>query len=110
VTRRLLWLAAGAVLGIAGYRRLDRAAKSMTWQAALVRHPALVRRRPRPGLRTFAADVRAGMAEYLDRHQAGDPSYLLRQHAGSGNTLLDQTRMDQRARSRATADETKDGR
>jgi hypothetical protein len=28
--RRMFWLGAGAVLGIAGYRRLDRAAKSIT--------------------------------------------------------------------------------
>lgn len=31
--RRMAWLTAGAVLGIAGYRRLDRAAKSLTGQA-----------------------------------------------------------------------------
>jgi hypothetical protein len=30
--RRMAWLTAGAVLGIAGYRRLDRAAKSLTGQ------------------------------------------------------------------------------
>ncbi len=30
--RRMAWLAAGAVLGIAGYRRVDRAAKSLTGQ------------------------------------------------------------------------------
>lgn len=31
--RRMAWLTAGAVLGIAGYRRLDRAAKSLTGQS-----------------------------------------------------------------------------
>ncbi|HET7018697.1 MAG TPA: hypothetical protein VFI65_32560 [Streptosporangiaceae bacterium] len=30
--RRMVWLGVGAVLGIAGYRRLDRAAKSLTGQ------------------------------------------------------------------------------
>ena len=30
--RRMVWLTAGAVLGIAGYRRLNRAAKSLTGQ------------------------------------------------------------------------------
>ena len=30
--RRMMWLGVGAVLGVAGYRRLDRAAKSLTGQ------------------------------------------------------------------------------
>jgi hypothetical protein len=30
--RRMMWLSVGAVLGVAGYRRLDRAAKSLTGQ------------------------------------------------------------------------------
>jgi len=30
--RRMMWLGFGAVLGVAGYRRLDRAAKSLTGQ------------------------------------------------------------------------------
>ncbi len=30
--RRMVWLGAGAVLGVVGYRKLDRAAKSLTGQ------------------------------------------------------------------------------
>ena len=75
--KRMIWLAIGAVLGITGYRRLTRAAKS------LLPHSDLLARRgagPAPARRTsagdagagtvaFVRDVRAGMAEYLDRRR-----------------------------------------
>ena len=82
--RRLVWLAAGAVLGITGYRRLTRAAKSLLPPGNVL---ALLGRRPEgpgPAGRTtaraqardagagtvaFVRDVRIGMAEYLDRHR-----------------------------------------
>jgi hypothetical protein len=53
--RRLFWLSLGAVLGVAGYRRVTALARAV---------------RPAPSLGSmagFAADVREGMALYLDR-------------------------------------------
>jgi hypothetical protein len=58
--RRTTWLAVGAVLGVVGYRRLDRAAKSFTGQLAPVplgRHAASA---PEPG--RSAAARSAGLA------------------------------------------------
>jgi hypothetical protein len=61
VIRRLFWLALGAVLGVAGYRRATALARSL--------RPA-----PRPAsLAGFAADVREGMALYLERHAERQP-------------------------------------
>ena len=79
--RRLIWLIIGAVLGITGYRRVSRAAKSLLPAPNLL--APLARRAPgagqaRPAARgggagtgtvEFIRDVRAGMAEYLDRHR-----------------------------------------
>ncbi len=82
--RRMTWLAVGAVLGVTGYRRLARAAKSLLPHADLLaprsRHsggsaaarPAASRTPARDagaGTVAFIRDVRAGMAEYLDRHR-----------------------------------------
>ena len=61
--RRLFWLVLGAVLGVTGYRKATAFARSL--------RPA---RRP-SALAGFAADVREGMAVYLDR-QAGPPATL----------------------------------
>jgi hypothetical protein len=88
--RRGIWLAAGAVLGITGYRRASRLARSLvparssagragTSTARLTaRPPALTSRqvlagaaragRYAAGTAAFVRDVRDGMAEYLDRH------------------------------------------
>lgn len=58
--RRTTWLAVGAVLGVVGYRRLDRATKSFTGQLAPVslgRHAASA---PEPG--RSAAARSAGLA------------------------------------------------
>jgi hypothetical protein len=52
--RRAFWLGLGAVLGIAGYRRLA----GMTAVRAV--------RAAGAGTASFVRDVRAGMAEYLD--------------------------------------------
>lgn len=111
--RRTTWLAAGAVLGVMGYRRLDRAAKTFTGgaeaggtttptvspglasTAKLAKLTAgaagwLIRRTP-----SFVMDVRAGMAEYLDQHQADSRrANLNRQHPRSGNTLVGQRAPD----------------
>jgi hypothetical protein len=64
VIRRVFWLTLGAVLGIAGYRRALALARSLTPSAQAGR------------LAGFAADVRAGMAEYMERHPAGGASTL----------------------------------
>jgi len=76
--RRSFWLGAGAVLGIAGYRRVSRAAKALLGQGDLLGqlHGRPVRARParsaagRAGAESiaFVRDVRTGMADYLDRH------------------------------------------
>jgi hypothetical protein len=69
--RRLFWLVLGAVLGVTGYRRATALARSL--------RPA-----PRPGgLAGFAADVREGMAVYLQR-QAGPPASTLEGHRRAG--------------------------
>jgi hypothetical protein len=64
VIRRLFYLLLGAVLGIAGYRRVTALARSL--------RPA-----PLPGSLTgFAADVREGMALYMERQAGRAPSAL----------------------------------
>jgi hypothetical protein len=88
VIRRGFWLAVGAALGVSGYRRVSRLARSLQPASAGTQltpaGPRLVSRRPavtgrrvlagaaRAGRSTaegvaFARDVRDGMAEYLDR-------------------------------------------
>jgi hypothetical protein len=62
--RRLFWLVLGAVLGVTGYRKATAIARSL---------------RPAPrasALAGFAADVREGMAVYMER-QAGPPAPAL---------------------------------
>ena len=73
--RRLFWLLLGAVLGVTGYRRATALARSL--------RPA-VRSAPRAGALTgFAADVREGMALYMER-QAGAPASTLEGHRRRG--------------------------
>ena len=56
--RRLFWVSVGAVAGVAGYRRATALVRSL--------RPA-----PRAGsLTSFAADVREGMALYMERQAA----------------------------------------
>jgi hypothetical protein len=69
--RRLFWLSLGAVLGVLGYRRAAAFARSL---------------RPAPRverLAGFAADVREGMALYMER-QAGHAPSTLEGHRGRG--------------------------
>ena len=69
--RRLFWLVLGAVLGVTGYRKATALARSL---------------RPAPrasGLAEFAADVREGMALYMERH-AGPPAPTLEGHRRAG--------------------------
>jgi hypothetical protein len=53
MTRRLFWVTAGAVAGVAGYRRVSRLARTVRAGEAV----------------SFARDVRRGMDLYLERHQ-----------------------------------------
>ncbi len=65
--RRGFWLAAGAVLGVTGYRRVTRLARALTGQP-----PAQRARAAAAGMvsaASFAKDVRVGMAEYWDLHR-----------------------------------------
>ncbi len=57
--RRLFWVVLGAAVGIGGYRRVSRAARMLLPNGGLV---------GASGTAAFVRDVRAGMAEYLDRH------------------------------------------
>ena len=69
--RRLFWLVLGAVLGVTGYRKATAFARAL---------------RPAPrasGLAEFAADVREGMALYMER-QAGPPASTLEGHRRAG--------------------------
>ena len=64
MTRRLFWLGLGAVLGVTGYRKATAIVRSL---------------RPVPrasALAGFAADVREGMAVYMER-QAQPPASTL---------------------------------
>jgi hypothetical protein len=113
------------VLGVAGYRRLDRTVRSITGQLAgtppvrqaagdqrlaagpsaqrsaagtalsatiwTARQVRSVQRSSRSGgaqVGAFLAEMRVGMAEYLEAHEPN----LNRQHTGSGSTLVGQTR------------------
>jgi len=83
VIRRLFWLVAGALLGVTGYRRATRLARSLRPGSA-ARPADRSAARPtaravaavlgpgpapaRDGVGPFLADVRDGMDEYLDRH------------------------------------------
>jgi len=69
--RRLFWLVLGAVLGVAGYRKATMIARSL---------------RPAPrasAIAEFAADVREGMAVYMER-QAEPPASTLEGHRRRG--------------------------
>ena len=69
--RRLFWLVLGAVLGVTGYRKVTAIARSL---------------RPAPrasALAGFAADVREGMAVYMER-QAQPPASTLEAHRRRG--------------------------
>jgi len=63
--RRLFWMSAGAVIGVAGYRRVTRLARTVS---------AASRPAATPGsawmdvTARFARDVRDGMELYADRH------------------------------------------
>ena len=66
--RRLFWLLLGAVLGVTGYRRAVAFARSL--------RPAPGALPGAEGLAAFTADVREGMAIYMERQSARAPSTL----------------------------------
>jgi hypothetical protein len=82
VIRRLFWLLAGAVLGVTGYRRAGRFARSLRPASAVRPAGRVLRAVARPGhpavrpagqaarshVAPFLADVRDGMEIYLDQH------------------------------------------
>jgi hypothetical protein len=64
--RRLFWMIVGALLGVTGYRRVSRLARTVT-----LRGPAPGRARGQDwasGAARFVRDVRDGMDLYTDRH------------------------------------------
>jgi hypothetical protein len=67
--RRGFWLAAGAMLGVAGYRKATRLARTITAAPVVIQTRAAVpvTHRVREAA-SFASDVRDGMAEYRDLH------------------------------------------
>jgi hypothetical protein len=69
--RRMFWLVLGAVLGVAGYRKATTIVRSL--------RPAP----PASALTGFAADVREGMALYMER-QAQPPASTLEDHRRRG--------------------------
>jgi hypothetical protein len=95
--RRAFWLVLGAVLGVTGYRKATAIARSL---------------RPAPrasALAEFAADVREGMAVYLEQ-QAQPPASALEGHRRRG-LPAGKPPADGRARPDAHHhDEDKDGR
>lgn len=100
--RRATWLVVGAILGITGYRRLGKLARSISPQrlavpgrrqaAGVLGRPgrAEIVGRPSPGLDAgagagaFLRDVRDGMAEYMARHSGRSGNTLVGQQARSG--------------------------
>lgn len=69
--RRMFWLVLGAVLGVTGYRRAARFARSVSPAARAA------------GLARFAADVRDGMELYMERHP-GEGASTLESQRGRG--------------------------
>jgi hypothetical protein len=82
--RRGFWLVAGAAIGVAGYRKATRLARTLTGQPTVPRltQGGTAGGASRPvrlgsGGRSTAAfvrDVRAGMAEYRAEHGRPDPA------------------------------------
>lgn len=119
--RRTIWLTAGVVLGIAGYRRVDRAVRSLTAPSAPVvpvrqdaleatrgqsgRSPAAAAlsatiwtarqlRATRGASRAISAQVGGFLAEVrtgMDEYLEAHERNMNRQHAGEGSTLISQT-------------------
>jgi hypothetical protein len=91
--RRGFWLVAGAAIGVAGYRKASRLARSLAGQSSLPRLTQSTGAGAPPwpvrlgtGARSAAAfvrDVREGMADYHAEHAGPDPVGL---RAGDGGS------------------------
>lgn len=75
--------AAGFAASAAGHTA-GHVAGAAAWLARQVRDRRAAEARHRSGARGFIGDVRAGMDDYLDRHQAN----IDRQYRRTGNTLI----------------------
>jgi hypothetical protein len=63
--RRVFWAGAGALIGVAGYRRVTRLARTVTGAARPAAAPGSAWM---DGAARFARDVHDGMELYADRH------------------------------------------
>jgi hypothetical protein len=81
VIRRLFWLTAGAVLGVAAYRRLEAVLRSIPLP---IRAGAAARLK---SMAQFGSDVAEGMAEYKDRRSQRISSTLEGHREQPGVTL-----------------------
>jgi hypothetical protein len=120
--RRMCWLLAGAVLGIFGYRRLGKLARSVVPQRlapAGRRRPAALGRSANAALGAgrgvgigpagFLRDVRDGMADYLNRHSGRSGNTLVGLRAGSAPQSSPGTRARNDLRAIPGSDNPKDG-
>jgi hypothetical protein len=92
--RRGFWLVAGAAIGVAGYRKATRLARTLTGQSSGPRltQGAGASVAPWPvrlgvGARSaaaFARDVRDGMADYLAEHGNSEPAGYGAGRGGAG--------------------------
>ena len=99
--RRLFWMSAGAVIGVAGYRRVTRLARTV---AAAGRPAAAPGSAWTDGAARFARDVRDGMGLYADRHPGLTGRTLEGQQARA------QPPDEGQGRARPGTDDAKDGR
>jgi hypothetical protein len=89
--RRAVWLATGAVLGVVGYRRIDRAARSFAGQFTALpagRHAVGSRGAVAPAKPGSAARLAANAAGWLSR-RARDGHLGGRGHAGAAAFVSD---------------------
>jgi hypothetical protein len=96
VIRRLFWLTLGAVMGVAGYRKVTTLARSIS---PVYRARELTR---------FAGDVREGMELYMER-QPGQAPPTLRGHQVRP-TLTDHRSPEHRSPDHGSPDHREDGR
>jgi hypothetical protein len=102
--RRLCWLVTGALLGVAGYRRFTRLARTVTLGGRRGDAPAGWAQ----PMALFARDVREGMELYADRHPRLAGRTLEVQQARAQRP--GSARPDDRHRARPPADYAKEGR
>jgi hypothetical protein len=92
--RRILWAAAGAAIGVAGYRKASRLARATGAGGAV----------------SFARDVRRGMDLYLERYQELGGPNLVGQHAPVRRPSRAGASRGDRRRGHSGPDNAKDGR